>query len=321
MQTETLDVACFGKVPTYGDFVRHRATGAAWQAIDEWVQRGLYKAKTQLRRDLDTAYDAAGTSYFLFSAADVPQVLVGAMQPSRDQTGRKYPFLVGVELDKTSFDTDYITLPVRGQPFLKHASALVEDATDGRIGHRDLGGRLDRIRTSGAATRVYERYLRETTFKAFVEDLWGHFEGTPKYLLFKNLTEILLPFAGNSHLGLSLGLKFPLGSDPDVAAHHAGFWLELCVRMLETPTVVPSFFWTTSNGSAEQRPSLLLYFQTPTPDAFVHLLPVEFDSDNICELDRAGEESAAQVALSIPSKYGALLESDQLNLWEFLRKL
>jgi len=326
MQTETLAAACLGKLPTHGDFVRHRATTPAMRSFDEWVQKGLYRAKQRRRGDLDAVYDDAPAFHFMFNGRRGTATLLGVMKPSRDRSGRTYPFMVAVEVPPHSLTAQHLGyVPVQAGTFYEDADRIVQKATEGAVDYREATEQVQQLSPSvGFSTtppQAYKRYLQQQTVTSFLERLFDHFGDGRKYRLFSNLLEILLPLRGRNATQLAFGLQFPLGTGGDYT-YNACFWLEVCLRLLDYPAVAPTFFWTAQRPeTSDDDPFLLLFMQPPRPQTFFHLLAADTEDDNICILERMGEQSGAEAALAIPDRYGALLEAEQLSLWDFLRKL
>lgn len=326
METTTRSVLCFGKLPIHGDFVRYGASGTAVQAIDEWFQQGLSIARERAPEKFDDAYDAAPAYAFVFTPRNASAALVGVTQPSRDRSGRRYPFLVAFEVDEAQLEAQSVArFPVRFGGFFSWATQLVREATSGRIAYRDLPDHLNAFNGATAETSArtpgYDRYLRQTSFRTFVERLWGDSSYTRKYLLFKNLTDIMLPIRGRVPPRFALGLRFPLTPEDSERTYAASFWLEVSLRLLGYPRVASTFFWTATDAVADTKPFLLFYLLSPPGQAFEDLLPVTAEGDHLCVLDEMGAEKAAQTAPSVPPHVAALLESEDLSLWDFRQRL
>jgi type VI secretion system protein ImpM len=325
MQTSTTALIGYGKLPVHGDFVRHNAGGSAVRALDEWLQRGLYVAKTQLGSAFDAAYDSAPAYRFLFAPREAEPALIGVMRPSRDRNRRTFPFLIAYEAESGRLDSQQIVrMPPRNEAFLEQADALTADVADGHVGHREIGDWLDRSGLMAAAGNgsplAYDRFLAETTVGSLCAECWGYFDDSRKYLLFRNLIELLTPLKGDVPPGFTLGLRFPLGAAV-TSERTAAFWLDLCFRLLGFPDVTPICFWSNAAADAD-RGSLALFFRLPPAHALIHLLSSDApENDYLCDLETMGGGSAADAALAIPQRLGSLLESEELNLQQFLDQL
>lgn len=327
MQSVPLEAACLGKLPTHGDFVRHRASTPTMRTFDEWIRNGLHRARKRHRSAWDEAYDEAPTTRFLFSGRgrQAPNALLGVLRASRDRNGRTYPFTVTCELPKSSVRADHLAyLPLQADPFYTAAEHIVRDATDGTLSHREATDRVVEIEPSftlqSTPPPTYDRYVQQHTMGRFLETLFGHFEDDRKYRLFKNLLDIFLPQQKRATPRLNYGLQFPLGDDEDPLTKTACFWLDTSLRLLDHPDAEWSFFWTPQSPDAVLS-FLLLFLGAPRADAFFHLLASDDATEEICKLERMGKESDTQVARSIPEEYGSLLEDKQLPLRDFLQRL
>ena len=135
----------------------------------------------------------------------MPHALAGVMRPSRDRVGRRYPFLVAVEVESRRIEGRRIpSWPVRYARFYQAAAAFVHEAVEGRFPDGDVAERLGALRAiyDGALFPVdYEYRLRHTP----AENLWARTWGDPadgrKYVVLKNLTEALGAARGRAPRG------------------------------------------------------------------------------------------------------------------------
>ncbi len=325
MPTDTLEVICYGKLPGRGDFVRSGASRGAVRALDRWLQEGLHAAKRRQPAGFAAAYDTAPAYGFVFHPKDGADTLAGVLRPSRDRSGRRFPFVIALEVNGPLLGANGLQaqLPAALDDFMAQAHTLAGEAVGGQLEHDEIAARLGPVRLPAAAApaangwlRAYRRYLQETTFASFWEALPGPVEEARKHLLFKNMTEILLPMRRRLPARLDYGLEFPLV--PGANGYGAGFWAEVCLRLLRAPEGAPTCFWTLGDAP-EGRPALLLFLRPPPARAFAHLLPGARASDHLCVLDRMGTPELAADAL--PQRYRRLLGDPQLTLWDLLQRL
>ncbi|MFB6232277.1 MAG: type VI secretion system-associated protein TagF [Salinibacter sp.] len=327
MRTSSLDAACIGKVPTHGDFVRHRASTPTMRAFDEWVHEGLRRVRERHDSAWEEALDDAPTTRFLFSARgrQAPNALLGVLRASRDRNGRTYPFAVTCELPKSAVRTDQLAhLPLQADSFYTAAEQVVQDATDGTLPYREVTDRVAEIAPSftpqSSPPAEYSRFLEQQTVGSFLEALFGHFEDGRKYRLFENLLDILLPQRKRSTPRLNYGLQFPLRSGEASPTKTVCFWLDTSLHLLDHPDTECSFFWTPDSRNPASA-FLLLFLGSPQADTFFQLLGSGGEIEKIYRLGRARGEKEAQAALSLPEEYGSLLEDRQLHLRAFLQRL
>ena len=318
MQAPPQDLALFGKLPAHGDFVRHNATGASVRAMDEWVRRGLYFAKSQARDALDGAYPQAPTSRFYFDPGTRDGALLGALHPSRDRVGRHFPFMAAIEIDPGGVEAVPL-LPVQYASFLHQTATVVREAAAGEASMQEVIQRVRPVRTDAPATVQdrYDRFLRQTLLHELWERLWGYADDSRTYLLFKNLLDIVEPLQDGVPSRFPLVLRFPLSDDPEEQPFEAAFWMQLCLRLMGEPAAQPSFFWS----EAAEGGTLLLTLRPPPVDLFLHLVDEEAETENVCRLEQMGTMTAVEAALAIPRRYGERLESRSLTLHDMLHSV
>lgn len=334
MQTD-FDVIVFGKLPAHGDFVRHGAGREAARRLDDWLQQGLGAARERLRSQFDAAYEAAPAYHVLFSPEEGSHVLMGILQPSRDRSGRAHPLLVGLEVDRRPLDAEHATyLPVQFGRFFETAQPLVRAAATGHLDLDALVRRLESAHRSAGRRALlhYEEHLRQTTLEAFRERLWERRTDAERTdaerlsQLFENLAGVLLPLRGSAE-GPRFGLRFPLR--PERTAYDVSFWLDVYRRLRgdETgiptgdPAGVPTLFWTVPEKRTGASCFLLTFAHPPPAHLFVHLLPVAFESDRIWTPGQMDGDPATCAMGLQSARYGHLLTSDRLSLWDLLHEL
>ncbi len=325
MQVATPGASCFGKLPTHGDFLRYNASGRAMQAFDAWVQQGIVEAQRQLGQDLVPAFEQAGTTHFFFDAPNAPHVLAGAFRPSRDRSGRRYPFLVAVEVEKRQVEGRRMPgWPDRYERFFRAAALLVDEAVDGRLEEGELPERLAYLRAIHDATPFavdYEFRLRQASAHDLWARTWGDAEDGRKYVLLKNLTEAFGAASTGRSAKLPGALDFPLPPTP--RGLDVSFWLETCWHLLGSAPDYVTVFWS-DPPTAEAR---MLVTTAPPPAAVLpHLLRAASGSTvssgpGMHVLDDAAGQPAALAALALPARVGTLLEDDALTLYAFLQRL
>ncbi len=320
MQPAPPVAVCFGKLPTHGDFVRHRAgnpdSGRGLQAFDTWLQRGLVQARRRLGARFDAAFDAAPGLCFVMDPTAGEHVLAGALRPSRDSTGRRYPFLVAVSVLRSQVDGRRLpSWPLRYQAFFAEATALAADAVAQRLAGEHLPDRLAVLRDLFDHTPFlvdYEYRLRQARVWPLWGRAWGASEDGRKYVLLKNLSE---GFAAARGWPARLPLRFPYPSAAE--AMDASFWLETCWRLHGKPPAKPAFFWSDADADG----ALLVSLEHPPPALFSHLFMSEVGADGCFYLDDPDGKPTALAALALPATFITLLEDETLSYRAFIDQL
>ncbi len=92
MTSDSLPIACYGKLPSDREYVHHQVGTLAVDGFDHWVRTGHRQAFLGCTVSPD-AYDRASAFGVVFPTPDGPD-LWAVLTPSRDATGRRYPFWV-----------------------------------------------------------------------------------------------------------------------------------------------------------------------------------------------------------------------------------
>lgn len=316
--------SCFGKLPSFADFVRHNAGNREMLAFDQWLQQGLLAAKAQLRQNWEADYDAAPVQHFLFCSANTDHLLAGMLQPSHDKSERRYPFWVSWLIERSYFNgMSAVFMPILLASRLALARQLADDARNG-LGVNNLTTSVANLTIPATDDfacdiRYFQNHLASDTCAGFWQRALGNFSDPRKYLLFKNLCEILLPYRQGRLDELTLGLRFPLTNDAEFATYDVSFWIQMSLELARNSSFIPIYFW--SQPEPGKKAFLFLFFRTPSAKSFVQLLRPEIASDGICELDEEGRDKIILAEQALPSLYRSLLQRPELTLKEFLQRL
>jgi type VI secretion system protein ImpM len=83
----------FGKLPFHGDFVARGLTGSEQIELDGWLSRSMAEAREQLGTRFNDCFDAAAPWFFAWEGKTWT---AGAMAPSVDSAGRRFPLIAGL---------------------------------------------------------------------------------------------------------------------------------------------------------------------------------------------------------------------------------
>jgi len=310
---------CFGKLPMHADFVRHNAGGREVLAFDQWLQQGIYHARTELRSEWESSYREAPSYQFAFFPENSESLLLGVLHPSHDRSERHYPFIVSLQVDRRLSANHLPLIPTLFGSFLDGANRLVEDAKQNmslqQIAERTevLGVRVDR--DYDAVTRQYETSLAAMSPDGLREHLWPSNGNERASRVFKNLLDILVPLRGHNAARLALGLRFPLPLDEVLRPFTASFWLLAACASIGVNWPRPFFFWTAPSSGQPAPAYLFLFLRQPSATSMLSLLRPDLDSDAICAVDLDGPGDAR---VALPTRLAATVSSTNTNLLQLL---
>ena len=275
-------VGFYGKLPSAGDFLRLNASGTELQLLDRWLSEAIAMAERS-GDDWPEVYSGAAPLSFMLhdDSGKSERCVLGAMVPSSDQIGRRFPMVVFTALDR-QLVSEYPALP--HHEFLRDARALLAgcerltretlEASVARIGPPNSEA-LDRARTA------HESYMVNTDCGAAFHPVF--FGRDPRQIgrALDTLRSACRSLTSPSSVP-RFGLRCPLGG-PD-PAQIAGLWLDL-QRHWTPIDLLPQLLWTDE--------ALVVYFRQPASRSLNAVWRPTWQHDSICDLatsDSGGEE-------------------------------
>jgi type VI secretion system ImpM family protein len=319
---------CFGKLPAFGDFVRHNAGGRDAIAFDQWLQQGLYHARQHLGRSWEESFRRAPSYHFLYSPENSEGFLLGVLRPSVDRGERCFPFTVALRLDRR-YPSDLLPLaPVVFESFLSDAARFARDAS--RMSLQEIVAATERLdvcvdREYRELVAGYATHLRTASIASVRERLWSG-ERDRMCLVFRNLLEVLRPIRGRNASRFALGLRFPI--DAAQAPRDVSLWTEAAFRVMSATGARPFLFWTVppppAPDAALSHPSaatLFLFLRQPTARSIMHFLRPDLASDFICALDTDGLHDISRARAALPTAFANALATGDMSLAQLLETL
>lgn len=228
-------IAAFGKVPAAGDFVSLGGGSAVGQALQGWLQKENDHLAAKGRSLPPTPVrfvfrDAAGGT------------VVGALAPSRDQVGRKFPLAVFAHVDPHAAMPKFSALPSAYDPFLDGAATTVLEAHEMSL--QTLAGRIGGLHLPGAAElRDAQLWTHDalgaTPGAVMLEQLFGPVQSGVHYHGINMIRTACRQVHGRDPGNANIILECHAVDDVQIA-----FWLCMAEGLLGWNAAPPSFFWT-----------------------------------------------------------------------------
>lgn len=133
-RTETPLVASytlFGKLPNRADFVRVNANHPVALEFDGLIQRAFERMASEPGANERTAL--TGPVDFQYVSRDQRHIMVGALMPSQDQAGRRYPLVAAAILPRESIDGYLPVSPIAYEVFFDGLREQVVNAVDNSV--------------------------------------------------------------------------------------------------------------------------------------------------------------------------------------------
>ncbi|WP_341667148.1 type VI secretion system-associated protein TagF [Alcaligenes sp. SDU_A2] len=229
--TQRVNTAYFGKIPTRGDFVKNASHPQLMASLDNWVAHAM----GQLEQDLDwkTLYDNLHAVRFAFLGSRSKLAIAGHLQPSRDQAGRRFPFLCATSLP-VPHSLDFIARSpmafsrIWGAMERSTQSLMTSTAPDQALSELDnLAGE---VRTQ--ADDGFDAFIDLQTIDGMVSLLAQHEHTIDFHDLVLALGALMTPLQSSGRSQADQGLLLPLPRDPLYMNLSAAFWLSLITPFL-----------------------------------------------------------------------------------------
>jgi type VI secretion system protein ImpM len=227
----------FGKLPHRSDFVRINATHPVALEFDDLVQTAMQLCRAQA--GWEDRYDRATMSDFCYRSRDRRWIFLGALAPSQDESGRRYPLMAGAAFPAQALGGDPSLLPLACEVFYEglreQLSSAVENSVEGLACRQFLESQARLWAGETSDLQLAEEILRPFMERQHPSDLEAAMAGHgPTGTLAQALLNItfyrdfLRRFNVPSNLQM---LTLPLTGSRGVAALHASAWLHLLGAM------------------------------------------------------------------------------------------
>jgi type VI secretion system protein ImpM len=279
-----LRAGLLGKIPAFGDFVRHNASDPVVEAVDSWFQEGLVLATEVLGPGWQSAFDDAAPAVYVFEPAGTGRFVAGAWVPGKDLSGRRYPFTVFVSGGRPDVRGSRAPLPAACGGFLDEALRLAVELRS-RSDPKPPGESASRLsslldeQSIARASAEYEGFLRDTTVGEFWKSILGSFENPARPSIAAGI-EAAVPRGKTARPGPGLKLPLPC-SPPAEQARFASAWVDIVLRLQGGGAPPPLLYW-----SAVHRPPvpLFLFPARPHPRHFLPLVHPDEAGDHVWDL-------------------------------------
>lgn len=214
-------IGYFGKVPGRSDFVKVAHDSAVMHMLDEWLAQVMSRLPSDPRWKLN--YDAMAPVSFAFVGPTHRLAVAGHLVASRDQSGRRFPFLMMRALDVADPVAFVSRCPLAFAPLWEYLEGMAPKV----VLSCDPGQHLQAIPEATVSLGEYESALSAYLGAATVSSLSAQLDGVPAERLILALGLLLQPVMHSKPVSLHKSLVLPLPEHPAARCAVAAFWLEL----------------------------------------------------------------------------------------------
>lgn len=263
-------IGYFGKIATRSDFVKAAQDVALIGVLDEWLAQVMAALPSDARWKLH--YDALAPVHFAFVGPHRKHAIAGHIAASRDQSGRRYPFLMTRSLDVADPASFVSRCPI----VLETLWAGMQVLGDAVLKASDPGGALQAILDADIAVEeaggaALATFLATGTVGS-LSSLLGQLNIRQTILA---LGLLLQPALHGDACDLDKSLVLPLPDNVYARQAVAAFWLELIVPFLGRADLELALFVAT----IEMRPVLVLGFRGASAQTLRAIIDPQFGAE------------------------------------------
>lgn len=319
VKPSSVTLACFGKLPSRGDFVRSAQQPALMQQLDQWLARAMDAMSADVR--WKATFDAATPLHFVFLGPRQRVGLAGYVVPSRDASGRRYPFMTTGSFDVADPARFMAVSPLALTKLwsrLATSARLAQAAADLNDVQPQLHADSVVVDTAPDAHLAgFEQFTLHTSVSALEALLHGpsHVSARQSILALG----LLLQPAFKQTLGdASKALALPLPAEPAKRSAVAAFWLALMGRFVAGRDVELAVFF----APRAPRPRMLVGFTGASAKLLHGLLDPTLSADHVIDVGQAEwvEEWVSEAAGATAGlrKLSGYLHEPQLSLMQVM---
>lgn len=266
-QSPNFRTAYFGKIPSRGDFVKNTSHPQLMSTLDAWMASTM----EVLAQDphWKTLYDEVQPLPFAILGSRGKLAIAGHIQPSRDQSGRRFPFLCATSVE-VGRPLDFIARSPMAfsRMWNRMASAthqLMHDP-DPSAALQTLNELEGEIRT--AADDGFDAFVDLQTIERVEALLRADGHDAHLHDIILALGILLEPVMSSGSSQLDTGLVLPLPDDPLYSNLVASYWMTLIAPFLSRADFEIALFI----GRIAGKPRLVVGFRGASPHTLASLL-------------------------------------------------
>lgn len=229
---------CFGKLPTRGDFVKGSGQHQLISVLDRWVSLGMEQLSEDPR--WKSAYDNACALDFTFVGARSRISVVGHLKPSRDSSGRRFPFLTAATVERDD------SLMFRCAPVaLAHSFGALASIADTAVNGGEVANIFSELESVNCAADFdlalqvdpLGNFVRRTTVEALADMLSPNASPERARRIILAIGLLMRPVLGQGSVSIDKEIVLPIPASERTRNHVAGLWLYLVSAFLRKTTV------------------------------------------------------------------------------------
>jgi type VI secretion system protein ImpM len=246
-------IGYFGKIPARSDFIKEADDIPLMGVLDDWLAQVMTRLPSDARWKIN--YDALAPVHFAFVGPRRKHAIAGHVVASRDQSGRRFPFLLMRTIEVADPAAFVAHCPLALDPLWRGLESTAQQV----LAAADPAPHLHAIpEMSGALDEHCEAALATFLGTGTVSSLNALLGQGDARRLILALGLLLQPVMHSSGADIEKSLVLPLPDNPTARGPVAAFWLELVAPFLRRAGHDLALFVTHLDG----KPVLVVGFCT-----------------------------------------------------------
>jgi type VI secretion system ImpM family protein len=283
----------FGKLPHYPDFIKYNTSGPEILILDKWIQDGILAA-VKLKSDWENFYINSSPINFLFPFTGTGNIILGLIHPSFDKTGREFPFIIFMNINKNIIGNIPVYLfPLSFRESFDFFAGLFNEiklldplgkenlaVINNKFNYQSLPSFIRNNQThsfSENSVSSYHNFLAETNHKEFRERVLEDYDGSRIMNLLNNLNRSLSFLRSQKNVSISFGVKISFIHNKDYSYFDLGFFINIILLIAGKTSLLPALFFKNENSHTH----LYIFFCNPMPRHFIDLFYDSGDTERI----------------------------------------
>ncbi|MFL6676143.1 MAG: type VI secretion system-associated protein TagF [Massilia sp.] len=243
MRTAASDrIGYFGKLPARSDFVKVAHDGPVMGMLDDWLAHVMSRLPSDPRWKLN--YDAMAPVSFAFVGPSRRHAVAGHLVASRDQSGRRFPFMMMRTLEVPDPAAFVSHCPLAFEPLWAFFEAMAPRVLQAADPAPHLQEICDTGVALGEAGDSLHAFLATSTVSSLTALL-----GVEAHRLILALGLLLQPVMHSKPVALHKSLVLPLPQDAGLRCGAAAFWMELVAPFVRRVDYDLALFLTRQDGN------------------------------------------------------------------------
>jgi len=284
----------FGKLPNYPDFVKYNAASQEILNLDKWIQEGILAADKSKKNNFSMSdqpksgwrdfYNSSSPIKFLFPFTRTENIILGIIHPSRDKTGREFPFIIFVNIRKSTIgNIPAYLFPLSFSESFDFFSGLFSEikllnpsgkenlsVVNNKFNHQSLPSFIQKDQVQiflANSISSYENFLMETFYSEFRERVLEDHDGSRSLTLLNNLGAGLSFLRSKPDVSISFGIKISFIYNQEYSYYDLGVFINITLIIARKTSHFPALFFKNENSYTH----LYIFFCNPLPRHFIDL--------------------------------------------------